>query len=153
MNFSDDNENFNKKVIIFKREVERLFNDLFSSFPNGELPYSLKAGEAPIDIYISNDKLITEIELPGISREDLSIGIRDNVLAIMWKLKPRIESKVKFFCMERRFGKFEKFILLPISPSKQDIEAKLSNGVLKISFELGDILRYSRTGIPINYDK
>ncbi|MCL4542590.1 MAG: Hsp20/alpha crystallin family protein [Deltaproteobacteria bacterium] len=153
MNFFDENENFNKKIIKFKKEVERLFNYLFESFSHEELAYSFKTNGPPIDTYINRSKLVVEIELPGVSKENIAIGVRDNILAIMWKLEPKANSNVNFFCMERRFGKFEKFILLPISPAKHFVKAVLSNGVLKISFELSDIFLRPDIGIPIHYDK
>lgn len=153
MNFFDDNDSFNKRISEFKKEVERLFNDLFGVFSLEDLNYSFKAENPPIDIYIDRSKLTVEIELPGIPRENIAIGVRDNILAIMWKLEPKTNSNVNFFCLERRFGRFEKFILLPISPAKHFVRAVLSNGVLRINFELSDIFIHSDTGIPIHYDE
>ncbi len=118
-----------------------------------ELQYSFKANEPPVDIYISGSKLVIEVELPGVNKKNISIGVSDNILALMWKIEPENNSKTKFFCIERRHGKFEKFILLPIALSKHDVRANLSNGVLSIAFELGNVFKYSSSFIPIRYTK
>ncbi|MHB1546090.1 MAG: Hsp20/alpha crystallin family protein [bacterium] len=149
MEFFDNNENFNKKMIKFKNEIEKLFHFHFGFFPIEDLPYSFKANSAPIDIYTDKNKLTIEIELPGISRNNILIAVHNNILAIRWKSEPKIKSTVNFFCIERRFGRFERFVLLPVTPSKQNIRAVLSDGVLSIYFEIGDIFINSETLIPI----
>ncbi|MHB1660556.1 MAG: Hsp20/alpha crystallin family protein [bacterium] len=150
MKFFDDNENFSKKMMKFKNEVERLFHYHFGFFPMEDMPYSFKTNSSPIDIYINKSKLTIEIELPGISNDNVSIGVHNNILAIRWKSEPKIKSSVNFFCLERRFGRFERFVLLPITPSKQNITAVLSDGVLRINFDIGDLFINSETSIPIS---
>ena len=150
MKFFDDNENFNKRMIKFKNEIEKLFHFHFGFFPMEDLPYSFKTNSAPIDIYSDKSKLTIEIELPGISKDDILIAVHNNILAIRWKSEPKIKSTVNFFCIERRFGRFERFVLLPVTPSKQNMRAALEGGVLSIYFEIGDIFINSGTLIPIS---
>lgn len=150
MKLFDDDENFSKKIIKFKNEVEKLFYYHFGFFPIEDLPYSFKTNSSPIDIYINKSKLTIEIELPGVSKDNILIGIHNNILAIRWKSEPKIKSNVNFFCLERRFGRFERFVLLPITPSKQNISAVLSDGVLRIDFEIGDLFINSETLIPVS---
>ena len=150
MKFFDDNENFSRKMIKFKNEVERIFHFHFGFSPMEDLPYAFKTNSAPIDIYTNKSKLTIEIELPGISKDNILIAVHNNILAIRWKSEPKIKSTVNFFCIERRFGRFERFVLLPVTPSKQNIRAVLSDGVLSIDFEIGDIFINSETLIHIS---
>jgi HSP20 family protein len=94
--------------------------------------------------------LTIEIELAGISKDNILIAVHNNILVIRWKSEPKIKSTVNFFCIERRFGRFERFVLLPVTPSKQNIRAVLSDGVLSINFEIGDVFMDSETLIPIS---
>ena len=150
MKFFDDNENFSRKMIKFKNEVERIFHFHFGFFSMEDLPYAFKTNSSPIDIYTNKSRLTIEIELPGISKENILIAVHNNILAIRWKSEPKIKSTVNFFFIERRFGRFERFVLLPVTPSKQNIRAVLSDGVLSINFEIGDIFINSETLIPIS---
>ncbi len=145
-----DDENFGKKIIKFKNDVERLFYFHFGFLPIEDLPYSFKTNSAPIDIYINKNYLSIEIELPGISKENIFISVHDNILVIRWKSEPKIKPEVNFYCLERRFGRFERFVLLPAFPSTQNIKAVLSDGVLKINFEIGDIFTNSETLVYIS---
>ncbi|HEC24835.1 MAG TPA: Hsp20/alpha crystallin family protein [bacterium] len=149
MEFFDENASFSKKMTKFKKAVERLFYYHFGPFSSEDLPYSFKANSSPIDIYMNKNKLTVEIELPGTPIENISIGVHGNILAIRWRLEPKIKTNVNFFCLERKFDRFEKFILLPIAPAKDNISAVLSNGVLSINFEIGDLFVNAEAVIPI----
>ncbi len=153
MDLFDTDENFNKKIIKFKKEVERLFSYLFESISSEELSGSFKANTPPIDIYTTNDKLVIEVEIPGVLKDNIFIKIRENILILRWTLKPlSIEGEVRFLCMERRFGKFEKFMLLPFNPGNKNVKAFLDNGVLKIIFKVKDDKDLGlEIDIPVNY--
>jgi HSP20 family molecular chaperone IbpA len=157
MKFFEENEKLTNKMIKFKNEVERLFHFHFGFFPIDDLPYSFKSNpghinSAYIDIYTNKNKLTIEIELPGISKKNILIGVHNNILAIRWKSEhnDKMKSTAKFHCLERRFGRFERFVLLPLTPSKQNISAVLSDGVLKIYFDIGGLFINSETLIPIS---
>ena len=85
MDLFDTDENFNKKITKFKKEVERLFNYLFESISSEELSGSFKANTPPIDIYTANNKLIIEVEIPGVLKDNIFIKIRENILILRWK--------------------------------------------------------------------
>lgn len=149
MRYFDHNDSFKKRIAAFKKEVERLFYRNFGHITLEDLPYSFKADSSPIDIYATGNKLVVEVELPGVKQDGVAISVHENILAVKWKLEPRQVQTVNFFCMERRFGSFEKFILLPITPAKRGAEASLKNGVLSVSFDIGDIFVNSETIIPL----
>ncbi len=151
MKFFDDNDEYlSKKMIKFRNEIEKLFHLHFGFFPTEDLSYSFKTNPAPIDIYTKENKLTVEVELPGIPKENILIGIHHNVLVIRWKAEHKIKPNVNFHCLERRTGRFERFVLLPVAPLKENISASLSNGVLKISFDIGGLFINLETLIPIS---
>ncbi len=163
MNHYNASDNYNNKIRKFKKEVEKLFRELFESIYLEDLSASFSANTSPIDIYNTKNKLIIELEVPGVKKEDIAIIIQDNILIIKWFLNSdlnnfnngHIESdeNIRFLCMERRFGKFEKFLLLPFSPANKNIKALLSNGVLKIIFNIENQNIHSKINIEIDYFK
>lgn len=166
MNHYNASDNYNNKIRKFKKEVEKLFRELFESIYLEDLSASFSANTSPIDIYNTKNKLIIELEVPGVRKEDIALIIQDNILIIRWFLNPDLnnfnnfnkghiknDENIRFLCMERRFGKFEKFLLLPFSPANKNIKALLSNGVLKIIFNIENQNIYSKINIEIDYLK
>ncbi len=144
-----------KKIIKFRNEIEKLFHSNFGLFNPEDFPYFFKSNSvpySPIDIYTHENTLTVEIELPGIKKDNILIGIHHNVLVIRWKSEEKNNTKqaVNFHCLERRFGRFEKFILLPVVPLKENTKASLSNGVLKINFDIGGLFINFDTLIPVS---
>ncbi len=154
-------DNYSGKIINFKKEVQRLFRELFESIYLEDLSASFSANVSPIDIYSTKDKLIIELEVPGVKKEDITVIVQDNILIIKWVLNSNLNHRhaenaendnIRFLCMERRFGKFEKFLLLPFSPSDKNVSAVLSNGVLKIIFNIEFQSIHSEINIEIDYN-
>jgi HSP20 family protein len=155
-------DNYSGKIINFKKEVQRLFRELFESIYLEDLSASFSANISPIDIYSTKDKLIIELEVPGVKKEDITVIVQDNILIIKWVLNSNLNhghsenaescDNIRFLCMERRFGKFEKFLLLPFSPSDKNVSAVLSNGVLKIIFNIEFQNIHSEINIEIDYN-
>ncbi len=156
-------DNYSGKIINFKKEVQRLFRELFESIYLEDLSASFSANISPIDIYSTKDKLIVELEVPGVKKEDINVIVHDNILIIKWVLNSNLNNRdaentenddnIRFLCMERRFGKFEKFLLLPFSPSDKNVSAVLSNGVLKIIFDIIEFQNiHSGINIEIDYN-
>jgi HSP20 family protein len=152
-------DNYSGKIINFKKEVQRLFRELFESIYLEDLSASFSANISPIDIYSTKDKLIVELEVPGVKKEDITVIVQDNILIIKWILNSNLNHRqaesgdnIRFLCMERRFGKFEKFLLLPFSPSDKNVSAALSNGVLKIIFNIEFQSIHSKINIEIDYN-
>ena len=154
-------DNYSGKIINFKKEVQRLFRELFESIYLEDLSASFSANVSPIDIYSTKDKLVVELEVPGVKKEDITVIVQDNILIIKWVLNSNLNHRhaenaendnIRFLCMERRFGKFEKFLLLPFSPSDKNVSAVLSNGVLKIIFNIEFQSIHSEINIEIDYN-
>ncbi len=86
------------------------------------------------DIYGDDKSITMELELPGVSKEDVKIKYENNILTIDGeKKKASFEnSDKKVLSGERRFGKFERKFTLSEVVDPSMIEAKFENGVLNI---------------------
>ena len=75
-----------------------------------------------------------DIDLPGIEKDDIHIGIDNKVLSISGERKTREETKEEdYYKVESSFGKFERKFSLPDDVDAENIHAESSNGVLEIT--------------------
>jgi len=93
--------------------------------PFGNIRRDVKSGrtevqevrEPMVDVFEEDDHLLLLAELPGISKEDVRIDLKDDVLTIS---------------AERGDKKYRKEVLLPRSVSKEKMQVSCNNGVLEI---------------------
>lgn len=74
------------------------------------------------------------VELPGVSTDDIDIDVHDGVLSIKGEKHAEHEEEGKtFFFSERSFGSFLRSFRLPADADPDKIKAEFKNGVLTIS--------------------
>ncbi len=81
----------------------------------------------------ADDAYYIEVDLPGVSKDDINIDVDDNTLTISGVRKVKEEHKDdSFYKVESVYGKFERSFSLPEDVDTDKIEAKHNNGVLEI---------------------
>ena len=132
-------------VLQLHQQIDRLFEDVFSAFGmpslNSSLPQQAGSAMTPSGIYrpqvdVSGDETQYEINLdvPGLSEDDLSIEVKGDVLTIRGAKEEKHEQKDKqFYRMERSYGSFQRTLSLPGDANADDIQAKLKDGVLTLT--------------------
>ncbi len=74
-----------------------------------------------------------EVDLPGISKEDIEITTEDNVLTISGERKLQEEVKEEdYYKVESTYGKFSRSFTLPEKVDISAIQAESKNGVLEV---------------------
>lgn len=74
-----------------------------------------------------------EIDLPGVSKDDISVDVDKNHLMISGERKFKTEvNEDDYYKTESFFGKFQRRFALPESVDTDMIEAKNENGVLEV---------------------
>lgn len=87
------------------------------------------------NIYETDKSVIIEIELPGVPIEDISIVLNDNRELIVKGVKeqPRVlDTSINYYLFERKFGSFQKKILIDFPIESEKIRSVMENGVLII---------------------
>ncbi|KAI0753782.1 small heat shock protein [Fomes fomentarius] len=130
-------------------DFDRLFDEAFSArtsgttlAPRGQNENTAQRPLRPrMDVHEDKDKnLVTAtFDLPGLSKENVQIDIRDNVLTVSGESTISNEHNEQGYAVrERRFGKFSRSLPVPqgIKPVMQpeDIKASMENGVLTVTF-------------------
>lgn len=94
------------------------------------------AGSPPlVDVYETDDKLILEMDLPGIYPEDVLIKVYEDVIIIEGiKREARKEKRLRYICMERSFESFRRMIRIPVPVNAVAGRAWYEHGVITVTF-------------------
>ena len=116
----------------FSSEINRLFDTLFDT-ANGSMNRSQRWMPA-MDLIEAEDHFLLKADLPGVSEEDVTIEVQDNVLTVSGERKAEHERKEKgFYRLERSFGRFSRSLTLPEGVDADAISASFDKGVLAVS--------------------
>jgi len=88
----------------------------------------------PVDLCETETSISIRIELPGVTADQIKIGLTNTKLRI-WgekKRRPNRRKVISYHCSERSFGKFGRVVPLRWTFSRPDASAHLCNGVLMI---------------------
>jgi len=87
----------------------------------------------PTNIFKSDDGYVLEIAVPGFKKEEIDISLKDSKLSIKGKSEVTEEVEAKF--VQRGFTKksFDLSFGLSEQIDQETIDAKIENGVLKIT--------------------
>lgn len=141
-------ENQNNPIVGFRREVDRLFDDLFrGSVPSFGLGRSLAAWPNVEFSETDRDIRITA-EVPGMSDKDVELLVEDGVLTIRGEKKSETNDKDRGYS-ERYYGRFERRIALPSNVDEQGANATFRDGLLTVTLPKSAEAERGRR-IPIN---
>jgi HSP20 family protein len=116
---------------VFQNEMNRLFEDYWGS--NNETDVPLECSWRPnVDIVEKAEDFEIYVELPGISKEDVKLGVNDNILTIRGERKLPEHNGKEYHRQERCYGKFERNFTLSRDLDVEKIEANFKEGVLRI---------------------
>ena len=99
-----------------------------------ENPLASGAWAPPVDLCETQDAICLRIEFPGVSADQIKIGLCNTKLRI-WgekKRRPARRQIISYLCSERSYGKFNRVVPLRWTISVRDATAELINGVLHI---------------------
>jgi HSP20 family protein len=132
----------------FQQQMDELFERIFPLEKRGNL--GEREYSPPVDCFETVEHYIVEMELPGFSREDLSLRIFHNIL-IVEGLKREEEKKktVNYICLEREFGRFNRTVEIPPIVDFDGVKARYVKGVLVVSFPKITESRAIMKDIPI----
>lgn len=101
--------------------------------PDAESWTELKAWSPRSNVAETETDIELSVELPGVKPEDVHVELHDGELWVRGELKDETQEKGKtFHRVERHYGEFRRVIPLPAGADKDKVDARLTNGVLKI---------------------
>ena len=87
-----------------------------------------------LDVEENEESYIVRADLPGVSLEDISVNIHDDLLTISAETSSETEDESKrVLVRERRVGKFSRSLRFLIPVDGDNVEAGFENGVLSVA--------------------
>ena len=99
-----------------------------------ENPLASGAWAPPVDLCETEKTILIRAELPGVTADQIKIGLSNSKLRI-WgekKRRPNRRRIISYLCSERSFGKFGRVVPLRWTVCIRNASAELENGVLHI---------------------
>ena len=99
-----------------------------------ENPLASGTWAPPVDLCETETMISIRVELPGVTAEQIKIGLSNTKLRI-WgekKRRPNRRKILSYLCSERSFGQFGRIVPLRWTFSIRDASAHLCNGMLYI---------------------
>lgn len=109
------------------------------------------AGNFGVDIREDADHIYVEADLPGFRKEDINLSLEQGVLSISAERREEVtmpsrpgqqgqqakegQKEGDYLLRERRIERFNRSFTLPSNVNEQSVQAKLENGVLKITID------------------
>ncbi|MGN1358624.1 MAG: Hsp20/alpha crystallin family protein [Bacilli bacterium] len=110
-------------------------NDYFDLF---NIPYNREKEYMKTDIYEKSNKYILEIDLPGISKENIKINYENGYLTISASKNSLSSNPDTYIRRERLYGEIKRSFYIGMK-KESDIKAIYKDGILTISFPKEDI--------------
>lgn len=89
--------------------------------------------DAPVNVRKSEGLLSFDIALPGFSREDITVEVRNDTLIVSAKKQEEERSEGEYIVQQFRMETVEKRFLLQPGADREEIRAKFANGLLTLS--------------------
>ncbi|MDZ4723989.1 MAG: Hsp20/alpha crystallin family protein [candidate division Zixibacteria bacterium] len=118
----------------FSSELDRVFDEVLG------IPVFRAESAATysprVNITETKDKIVLTLEVSGISKDDVTVKVKDDLLTISGKRERKIAGEdEKQIRTELRYGQFARSFTIPESVNRDTISADYSNGLLEISLE------------------
>lgn len=109
--------------------VEQPKQESFGQWENDEQA----EGELAVDVYQTNDSIVIQAMVAGVSSDELSVSVTREMVTIKGKREaPKNISTENYFYQELYWGAFSRTILLPAEVETEEVEATEKHGLLTI---------------------
>ena len=108
--------------------------DLFDEFFRNDFPPREKHGMMSTDIKETKDAYLIEMDLPGFTKDNINLSLKNGYLEISAKQeKDEEENEEKYVRRERFYGECSRNFYVGDNIKEEDIDAEFKNGILMIN--------------------
>ncbi|HEX5956652.1 MAG TPA: Hsp20/alpha crystallin family protein [Solirubrobacterales bacterium] len=117
-----------REVDSLQSEVNRVFDAFF-----GNGASRTRRWVPAMDLVETDSDLVLRADLPGLTRDDVEIEIKDGTLTVSGERKSQHEEKSEgYYRVERAFGRFSRSLTLPDGIDAESVAAEFAEGVLEV---------------------
>ena len=108
--------------------------DLFDNFFNDDFFAKKETSLMKTDIIEKKDKYILKMDLPGFSKEDINLSLKNGYLEVSAKVEKENnnDEEEKYLHRERFYGECERSFYVGDDVNKENIDAEFKDGILFI---------------------
>jgi len=89
----------------------------------------------PINIWLGDNSVVVTSELPGVTPNDVTINLQEDVLTLEGARHPKQEQDANWQRRERTYGNFSRVVQLPFRADADKVRARFQNGILEIELQ------------------
>lgn len=102
------------------------------------------------DIYETKEQVVVQLDIPGVKAESIDIQGEKGILSLKGeRLFNRSEAERKYYRVENVYGPFERHFEIPRTLDVNKVEAKYTDGVLRLIFPKAEEVKPKRIEIAI----
>jgi HSP20 family protein len=97
-------------------------------------PFTVNSWVPHVDLCQTKDRVLIRAELPGVALSDIHLTFQKDMLQLQGiKREPDKNRKLScYYCLERRYGKFDRRINIDWIVNPREIRASLNKGILTV---------------------
>ncbi|MEX1327067.1 MAG: Hsp20/alpha crystallin family protein [Desulfobacterales bacterium] len=121
------------EMTAMQNRINRLFNEPYWPASRIDDDTGMGIRNPVVDLYEKDDHFVIKAELPGVTKKDITIDLKDRVLTLSGERS--YENNVKeenYYRRERSYGKFQRAFTLPADVDSDRIKAEFNDGLLQI---------------------
>lgn len=138
-----------QNVATLQDRINRLFEDSFPRSREEEEDLAPCAWRPSVDIYETPENIIIEADLPGISKNQVSVEVKDNILTLRGE-RALEATDHNYLKKERCCGTFQRAFTMQYTVTPEKIKAKFKDGVLEISIPKPEEEKPKRISVNID---
>ncbi len=126
----------------YTKQMMNMMGDGSSSMPNRPADKMSPSSESfpKLELLKTSNELIVLIELPGVQKQEVQLGMVGNDLHIRGTISPRYP-ETTIVASERYYGPFDRRITLQEPIDRTKISAKFTDGILEIRLPRAEVAR------------
>jgi HSP20 family protein len=115
-------------------EMNRLFSSFFDTPTNAGNANGITRRWIPaMDLVETREYFVLKADLPGMTENDISVEVENNVLTISGERKTEHEAEAEgYYRIERASGAFSRSLTLPEGIDADAVKARFEGGVLEV---------------------
>lgn len=120
----------------FGRLVEQMFSDMFAPFGSGGPSWETEGvAQARLNVTENDQAFEVEVEMPGVKKEDIKVTVEQQRVTIEGEARREDEQRTgdNVVYAERSTRKFVRSFMLPSEVDDGNAQARLEDGVLKMT--------------------
>ncbi|TWI75348.1 HSP20 family protein [Desulfobotulus alkaliphilus] len=121
-----------RNVASLQDRINRMFDDAFNKARDID-ENAMGAWRPSVDIFETETAIVLEAELPGVTRDDITVEVENNVLSLKGERREiREVEEERYYRRERIVGRFHRAFTLPVDVNHEQIKANFQNGILRL---------------------